>query len=105
MITKIDITGEQARRIDELVKNDFEGATKEDIQLYAAWCVKNAVFGEEVKAIQEAIKDEYEMRKKIFADERKRAEDRFSLLKTFAMERYIAALRENEKDSENVIEK
>lgn len=50
-------TAQDSQRINELIANDFEGATKEDIELYTSW--KTALNIEDKK-----FKQQYELAQK-----------------------------------------
>ena len=81
-------TGEQMRRIDELISTNFENATPDDIQLYAKWEVQKARSSEEFEAIRTAQEREIE---ESIAISKQRAEDARSALDTLvnkAVERY-----------------
>ena len=67
-------TGEQTRKIDEMLKNNFEDATPEDIELYATWKAERVKREIDFETKKEEMKNEYEMQKAILEKQSESAE-------------------------------
>ena len=65
MIDIPKFTGEQTKKIDELLRDDFKGATREDIELYASWKVAQAYKDEQFTVLREKAAKEYELEKQV----------------------------------------
>lgn len=76
------LTGEEMRRVEELIASDFKDATKEDIELYAKYksaiAMQEELFTKEEEAITErlnAARSMYNERKEIAHDTLKAKRD------------------------------
>ena len=81
-------TGEQTRRIDELINNDFADATAEDIKLYAAWEVERARTSDEFEAMRKKWDDEAKATIEMQRESIENATDALDALVEKAIERY-----------------
>lgn len=68
-------TGEQTRKIDEMLKNNFENATAEDIELYATWKAERVKREIDFETKKEEMKNDYEMQKAILEKQSESAEN------------------------------
>lgn len=81
-------TGEQMRRIDELLESNFDNATQEDIELYARWQVQKARTSEEFEAMRKSWDDEAKEKIAIAREQSENAHAALETLVNMAIERF-----------------
>ena len=87
-----ELTGEEMRRIEELIAVDFKDATKEDIELYAKY--KSAIAMQEELFTKEeaAIAERLNAAKQLYDEKREIAHDTLKAKRDYAKAR-LEALR------------
>ena len=78
-------TAEQFRRIEEMQANDFEGATADDIELYANWKAQNALQDQYFANREAEMRELQQQRAEAFAEQAQTAGEAIEALKQAAL--------------------
>ena len=78
-------TSEQFRRIEELQANDFEGATADDIELYAKWKAQNALQDQYFANRETEMRELQQQRAEAFAQQAQTAQEALEAMKEAAL--------------------